>query len=69
MALKRLFANERLFARDPDYAKKYDNVVQDYIRFGHAELLTGEEAKIQKPTFGVNNGKKGTNRLRWSSGM
>ena len=35
MALKRLFANGRLFVRDPDYAKKYDDVVQDYIRSGH----------------------------------
>ena len=64
MALKRLFANERLFARDPEYAKKYDDVVQDYIRSGHAELLTAEAAKIQTPTtwyvanFGVNNRKK-----------
>ena len=75
MALKRLFANERLFARDPEYAKKYDDVVQDYIRSGHAELLTAEEAKIQTPTtwyvanFGVNNGKKSTSRLRRSSGV
>ena len=64
MAIKRLFANKRLFARDTDYAKKYDDVVKDYIRFGHAELLTAEEAKIQTPTtwyvtnFEVNNGKK-----------
>ena len=75
MALKRLFANERLFARDPEYAKKYDDVVKDYIRSGHAELLTAEEAKIQTPTtwyvanFRVNNGKKSTSRLRRSSGV
>jgi len=50
MALKRLFASERPFARDPEHAKKYDAVVQDYVQRGHAELLTAEKAKIQTPT-------------------
>ena len=63
MALKHLFANERLFARDPEYAKKYDDVVQDYVRSGHVELLTAEEEKIQTPT------EKSTSRLRRSSGV
>ena len=64
MALKRLFANERVFARMKEYAKKYDDVIEDYVNFDHAELLTAEEAKVQTPTtwylpnFGVDNGKK-----------
>ena len=64
MALKRLFANERVFARKKEYAEKFDDVIQDYVNSDHAELLTVEESKIQTPTtwylpnFGVDNGKK-----------
>ena len=64
MALKRLFANERVFARKKEYAEKYDDVIQDYVNSDHAELLTVEEAIVQTPTtwylpnFGVDNGKK-----------
>ena len=44
--------------------KKYDDVLQDNIQSGYAELLTTKEAKIQTPTkwhvvnFRVNNGNK-----------
>jgi hypothetical protein len=45
VALKRLFSLERRFARDADFARKYDAVVQEYVNLGHARLLSAEEAK------------------------
>ncbi|XP_059352987.1 uncharacterized protein LOC130690708 [Daphnia carinata] len=45
MALSRLFQIERRFKRDPSYATRYDDVIQEYINLGHARLLSTEEAK------------------------
>ena len=53
MALKRLFANERVFARKKEYAKKYDDVIQDYANSDYAELLRSEAAKVQRQRRGI----------------
>ncbi|XP_057377898.1 uncharacterized protein LOC130699710 [Daphnia carinata] len=49
MALSRLFQIERRFKRDPSYAKRYNDVIQEYINLGHARLLSTEEAKRRTP--------------------
>ena len=45
VALSRLFALERRFKRDPEFAAKYQAVVEDYIKLGHARLLSAEEVR------------------------
>ena len=57
MAWKILFANERIFARKQEYAKKYDDVIQDYAnsycRAAETELknefviLRAQESKLK----------------------
>jgi hypothetical protein len=45
VALSRLFALERRFNRDPEFATKYQAVLEDYINLGHARLLTADEVR------------------------
>ena len=47
IALQRLFSLERRFAKDPEYARQYNDVVNEYIRLDHARLLTDQEAKVR----------------------
>ncbi|XP_057380674.1 uncharacterized protein LOC130703071 [Daphnia carinata] len=49
MALSLLFQIERRFKRDSSYAKRHDDVIQEYIKLGHARLLSTEEAKWRTP--------------------
>ncbi|XP_059351384.1 uncharacterized protein LOC132087991 [Daphnia carinata] len=49
MALSRLFQIERRLNRDSSYAKRYDDVIQEYVKLGHARLLSTEEAKRRIP--------------------
>ncbi|XP_057376227.1 uncharacterized protein LOC130697337 [Daphnia carinata] len=46
-ALKRLYALERRFHRDEEFAHKYDAVVKEYIGLKHARLLTTQEAQTE----------------------
>ena len=70
VALKRLYALERRFARDEDFAKKYDSVVQEYVNLGHARLLSTEEAQAETrktwylPHHGVVNAASSTTKVR-----
>ncbi|XP_057367080.1 uncharacterized protein LOC130688111 [Daphnia carinata] len=49
MALSRLFQIERRFKKDSSYAKRYGDVIQEYMRFGHARLLSTEEVMRRTP--------------------
>jgi hypothetical protein len=70
VALKRLYALERRFAREDDFAKKYDAVVQEYVNLGHARLLSTEEAQAETrktwylPHQGVVNASSSTTKVR-----
>ena len=46
IALQRLFSLERRLAKDPEYARQYNAVVNEYIRLDHARLLTDQESKV-----------------------
>ena len=45
VALRRLFSQERRFENDPEYARKYNAVIEEYINLGHARYLSKEEAE------------------------
>ncbi|XP_057366727.1 uncharacterized protein LOC130687571 [Daphnia carinata] len=70
MALSRLFQIERRFKRDPSYAKRYNDVIQEYINLGHARLLSTEEAKRRTPKtnymphHGVQSSTSSTTKTR-----
>jgi hypothetical protein len=70
VALKRLYALEKRFARDADFAKKYDAVVQEYVNLGHARRLSADEAKSEThktwylPYHGVINASSSTTKVR-----
>ena len=48
-ALKRLYSVESRFKRDPAFAKRYQNVVEEYITLGHARLVTSLELANSPP--------------------
>lgn len=69
-ALKRLYALERRFHRDPEFATKYDAVVQEYITLKHARLLTTQEARKETnktwylPHHGVMSPSSSSTKVR-----
>ena len=64
VAFQRLFATERRFARDPQYAENYSKIINEYINLGFARKLKQEE--LEGPIgrtnhlvhFGVTNPNK-----------
>ena len=46
MAVSRLHCTEKKLKKNPELAKKYQDVISDYVAKGHARKMTPEEAKI-----------------------
>lgn len=49
LALRRLHSLERRFKRNPEYAKSYEKVINEYIELGYARLVTEEELANPPP--------------------
>jgi hypothetical protein len=73
IALQRLFALERRFKKEPKLAEEYHAVIgsaEEYIRLGHARLMTAEEAKERTnktwylPHHGVVSENSTTTKVR-----
>ena len=48
VALRRLFSQERRFEHDPEYARKYHAVIEEYINMGHARSKDLVPANLKK---------------------
>jgi ribonuclease HI/transposase InsO family protein len=70
VALRRMFSQERRFEHDPEYARKYNAVIEEYINLGHARYLSKEEAEKRSdktwylPHHGVVSATSTTTKVR-----